>query len=348
MQSAGQTTTEIAANAFYAWAVRSQVFCYYTRSLPLRALSLAILPFHAQPEEGQVRPHPHRDHRSMADPAPVAQTFFVDEDVKAAYESWTRSSPSWTLSTSSLPRISEQRPEGVENEALEQVAFADRILLNKVDLVDDAEKEQVKECLRRINKYADIIETQQSAIDVKAILGIKRFDLARVLDRVRRRVPERRRRAPARRHDFRVGIQFDGALDLPRLNAWLSRLLEKQGVDIFRSKGVLNIEGTEARYVFQGVHMLMGFSSSADSDVRPWSARGAANEQAGVHRPQSGSGAAGEQLQGLRGLLSRRRTRGSRPPPPRVRVFGGGWALRSRAAAAEGGAKTLQAATSPP
>merc|ERR1711972_1082643 len=67
-----------------------------------------------------------------------------------------------------------------------------------------------------------------------------------------------------------VGIEFDGALDMDRLNAWLSRLLEAKGVDIFRSKGVLSVSGSDARYVFQGVHMLMGFSSSEASDVRPW------------------------------------------------------------------------------
>jgi len=203
----------------------------------------------------------------LADPAPVAQTFFVDEDVKAAYE--LDAIVTVVDAKHIMPRISEERPEGVENEALEQMAFADRILLNKVDLVDDAEKEQVKECIRRINKYADIIETRQSAIDVKKILGIKRFDLARVLEFD----DEFLNVDGEHQHDgsiTSVGIQFDGALDMPRLNAWLSRLLEKQGVDIFRSKGVLNIEGTEARYVFQGVHMLMGFSSSADSDVRPW------------------------------------------------------------------------------
>lgn len=205
----------------------------------------------------------------LADPAPVAQTFFVDDDVKAAYE--LDAIVTVVDAMHILPRIDEERPEGVENEALEQVAFADRILLNKVDLVDDSQKEEVKARLRKINKYADIIETQQSKIDVKSILGIKQFDLARVLE-----FDEEFLNVDGEhQHDGTiksVGIQFDDALDMSKLNAWLSRLLEKQGVDIFRSKGVLNIEGSEARYVFQGVHMLMGFSSSSDSDVRPWKA----------------------------------------------------------------------------
>ena len=61
-----------------------------------------------------------------------------------------------------------------------------------------------------------------------------------------------------------VGIEVQGSLDLTRLNSWLTRLLQEKGVDIFRSKGVLNIACSDARYVFQGVHMLMGISSSAD------------------------------------------------------------------------------------
>merc|ERR1719277_834008 len=70
-----------------------------------------------------------------------------------------------------------------------------------------------------------------------------------------------------------IGMEFDEALDIGKVNAWLSRLLENKGIDIFRSKGVLNIAGSEARHVFQGVHMLMGISSSAtDSSIRPWKA----------------------------------------------------------------------------
>ena len=68
-----------------------------------------------------------------------------------------------------------------------------------------------------------------------------------------------------------MGIEFDGALDLNKLNLWLSRLLREKGVDIFRSKGVLHVAGAGSdRYVFQGVHMLMGISSSADGVGRPW------------------------------------------------------------------------------
>merc|ERR1711935_404110 len=67
-----------------------------------------------------------------------------------------------------------------------------------------------------------------------------------------------------------VGIEFAGALDLGKLNTWLTALLREHGVDIFRSKGVLHVAGSGARYIFQGVHMLMGISSSDDGVGRPW------------------------------------------------------------------------------
>lgn len=245
----------------------------------------------------------------LADPAPVAQTFFVDDSVKALYE--LDAIITVVDAAHVVPHLEEVKPEGVENEAVEQVrevevarclstptrvyvcivlthagatatagagvgaglqvAFADKILLNKVDLVSEAQKSEVINKLRGINQFCDIIETTQSAVDLNAILGVKSFDLNRVLQFDE----EFLNTEGEHTHDdaiTSVGINFDGALDLGRLNAWLSQLLQQKGVDIFRSKGVLSIAGSEARYVFQGVHMLMGFSSSDDGVGRPWRA----------------------------------------------------------------------------
>lgn len=203
----------------------------------------------------------------LADPAPVAQTFFVDEDVKALF--YLDAILTVVDAKHILAHLNEVKPEGVENEALEQVAFADRILLNKVDLVADTEREEVKAKLRSINQLVDIVETTQSVVDIDLILGINKFDLSRVMEMD----SEFLNVDGEHQHDSTVtsvGIEFAGALDMNKLNAWLSRLLEKKGVDIFRSKGVLCVAGSDARYVFQGVHMLMGFSSSENSNVRPW------------------------------------------------------------------------------
>jgi G3E family GTPase len=203
----------------------------------------------------------------LADPAPVAQTFFVDEEVKANYE--LDAIITVIDAKHVMPHLEEEKPEGVENESVEQVAFADKILLNKIDLVTEEEKAAVVEKIRGINKFAEIIETEQSQVDIQKILGVKAFDLARVLEVEADFLDTE----GEHEHDdsvTSVGIEFAGALDLTKLNAWLTRLLRDNGVDIFRSKGVLNVAGSDARYVFQGVHMLMGISNSADGVGRPW------------------------------------------------------------------------------
>lgn len=168
-----------------------------------------------------------------------------------------------------MQHLDEEKPEGAENESIEQVAFADRILLNKCDLVERDEIDLVKARLLAINKFTDIVETQQSEIDIDKVLGIKKFDLGRVVDMDDQFLNG----IGDHVHDDRissVGIQFEGAIDMPKLNAWLSRLLATKGADIFRSKGVLHVQGSEDRFAFQGVHMLMGFTSSANGSMAPW------------------------------------------------------------------------------
>jgi len=205
----------------------------------------------------------------LADPAPVAQTFFVDEDVKEKYE--LDAIVTVVDAKHILPHLQEIKPEGVENESVEQVAFADRILLNKVDLVTDTEKAELIRQLKQINQFAEIIETQYSKVDniQSVLLGIKAFDLSKVLQKEEDFLDTN----AEHQHDnsvTSVGITMPGALDLGKLNTWLTVLLRDDGVNLFRSKGVLHIAGSDARYVFQGVHMLMTISSSDDGVGRPW------------------------------------------------------------------------------
>lgn len=204
----------------------------------------------------------------LADPAPVAQTFFVDEDVKEHYE--LDAILTVVDAKHVLPHLLEEKPEGVENETVEQVAFADRILLNKIDLVTDKEKAEVIAELRKINEFCEIFETEHSKVNSLAdILNIGAFDLAQVLQKEE----DFLNIDGEHEHDATVssvGIEFEGKLDLNRLNTWLTVLLRDHGVDIFRSKGILSIEGSDARFVFQGVHMLMSISSSDDGVGRPW------------------------------------------------------------------------------
>jgi G3E family GTPase len=204
----------------------------------------------------------------LADPAPVAQTFFVDEGIKEHYE--LDAIVTVVDAKHVLPHLLEEKPEGVENETVEQVAFADKILLNKIDLVSTEEKELVVKELRKVNEFCEIFETEHSKVNsLSEILNVKAFDLNRVLQQEEDFLDTE----GEHEHDntvTSVGIEFGGALDLNKLNTWLTVLLRDNGVNIFRSKGILNIDGSDARFVFQGVHMLMSISSSDDGVGRPW------------------------------------------------------------------------------
>ncbi|OFI36502.1 cobalamin biosynthesis protein CobW [Arthrobacter sp. SW1] len=197
----------------------------------------------------------------LADPAPVAQTFFVDPDVRAKL----RLDAIITMVDARhvLDHLNEEKPDGVENEAVEQVAFADRLILNKTDLVTADGLAAVTERLRGINALAEILPADHAKVDLAAILDVGAFDLDRVLEADPAFLTEL-----DHQHDLSVtsvGIELPGEVDGDRLDAWLSVLLREKGTDIFRSKGILNLAGSSRRYVFQGVHMLFD-----GSDGRPW------------------------------------------------------------------------------
>lgn len=204
----------------------------------------------------------------LADPAPVAQTFFVDEDLK---EKLFLDAILTVADAKHLgSHLDEEKPDGVENESVEQIAFADRILLNKIDLVDDAEKDALIVKIRKINAKAKIIESQQSKVPLDDILGIRAFDLDAVVEMDAEFLDV----DGEHQHDetvSSVGIEMkDVALDIEKLNTWLRKLLGSRGEDIFRCKGILNVAGSDDRYVFQGVHMMMEMSSSAEGGFDGW------------------------------------------------------------------------------
>lgn len=190
----------------------------------------------------------------LADPAPVAQTFFVDDEIAAQL----RLDAIVTVVDAKhlLPHLDEEKPDGIENESVEQLAFADRIVVNKTDLVDDHELDHVESRIREINTFAPIVRTQHGKVDLDAILEVGAFSLDRVL------VDDPEFLDPDAEHQHdetvtSVGIEMAGECDLDRLTLWLSALLQTRGVDIFRSKGILAISGSDEQYVFQGVHMLL-------------------------------------------------------------------------------------------
>lgn len=188
----------------------------------------------------------------LADPAPVAQTFFVDDEIRAQLrlDAIVTVVDAKHLSL----HLFEEKEEGVENEALEQIAFADRILVNKTDLVSEEEVVVVESHLRSINASASLVRTHMSKVDLDWILNVGAFNLERVLE-----VEPTFLEDSEHQHDqsiTSVGIEEEGLVDVAKVNDWLGWLLGEKGTDIFRMKGILNVAGSEQRFVFQGVHML--------------------------------------------------------------------------------------------
>ena len=190
----------------------------------------------------------------MADPAPVAQTFFVDDEVKA----FARLDGIVTLVDAQHieQHLDEEKPEGVENESVEQVAFADRMILNKIDVVPKEEDlMRIEKRLRSINKFAPIMRTERSKVSVESVLNLKAFDLKRTLEMD----PGFLDTDAEHEHDQTVtsiGIDVDAEVDLSALQEWLGSILKDKGADMYRMKGVLAVAGVSKRFVYQAVHML--------------------------------------------------------------------------------------------
>ena len=206
----------------------------------------------------------------LADPGPVAQTFFVDPKLRAA----TRLDSITTLVDARhvLASLSDSR------EAVEQIAFADQIVLNKTDLAEEAELQTVEAALRFINALAPIHRALRSGVALPQLLERGGFDLARITT-----LEPDFLRAPAHdepghvhdehcEHDHHhdnsvrsVSIVLQQPLDAARVQAWLTDLLARQGANILRAKGIVDIAGDSRRMVFQSVHMLL------EGDwQRPW------------------------------------------------------------------------------
>ena len=184
----------------------------------------------------------------LADPAPVAQTFFVDQDVA------DRTKLDAIVTVADAVHLSDQL--GEHHEAEEQIAFADIVLLNKTDLVKPEGLGRIEDRIRKINPYAKIIRTEHCGADLEQVIGLDAFSLDRVLEVE----PDFLTSDHDHEHDDDVksiSLTSDVPLDLEKFQTWFGQLLQSRGQDILRSKGILDFKGEEDRYVFQGVHMLM-------------------------------------------------------------------------------------------
>ncbi len=181
----------------------------------------------------------------LADPAPVIQTFFVDEDMRDK------------LLLDAVVTVVDAKhiwQHWDAEEVQEQIAFADVVLLNKTDLVTPEELTELETRIRKMNVMAKIHRTQNAEIEMSALLGVKAFDLNRALEIEPDFLGEHEHE-----HDetvTSVAIVESGAIDGDKFSDWIGELLRTQGTNIFRTKGILNIAGEDKRFVFQGVHML--------------------------------------------------------------------------------------------
>jgi G3E family GTPase len=221
----------------------------------------------------------------LADPAPVAQTFFMDEQVGAK----TKLDAVVTVADAKwLKERLKDAPE-VKN----QIAFADVILINKTDLVSPAELNEIEARIRAINPYARLHRTERAKIDIAEVLGRNAFDLDRILDIEPAFLEVEEEHAHTHEHGHEhdhshgghdhvvhhglkhyhdedmqsVALRTDKPLNPDKFFPWVQDLVATDGPSILRCKGILSFKDDPERFVFQGVHMIL------DGDhQRPWKA----------------------------------------------------------------------------
>ncbi|XP_047341356.1 P-loop guanosine triphosphatase YjiA-like [Impatiens glandulifera] len=207
----------------------------------------------------------------LAKPGPVIETFCSDEMLS----SHVKLDGVVTLvdSKHAMQRLNEVKPRFVVNEAVEQVAYADRIILNKTDLVTESEIEKLTKQIKHINSMAQIKQAKYGVVDMDFVLGIGGYDLERIDKEVQSdsslcndhhheigHVHHRGHHHHGHTHDSSVSsvsIVSEGDLDLDEVDDWIERLIEVKGEDLYRLKGVLSIKDSDARYVLQGVQSIL-------------------------------------------------------------------------------------------
>ncbi|KAL4313295.1 hypothetical protein GQ457_01G039830 [Hibiscus cannabinus] len=234
----------------------------------------------------------------LANPAPIIQTFYAEDQV---FNDVKLDGVVTLVDAKHVGfHLDEVKPKGVVNEAVEQIAYADRIIVNKTDLVGEPEIASLVKRIRNINGMAHLKRTEFGKVDLEYVLGIGGFDLERIESSVN---DEGAKEDHAHHHDHdhdhdhdhhhhhhhehdhkhdhhhhesdhthdpgvsSVSIVCEGSLDLEKANMWLGTLLLDRSEDIYRMKGLLSVEGMDERFVFQGVHDI--FQGSPD---RLWGA----------------------------------------------------------------------------
>ena len=219
----------------------------------------------------------------LADPAPVAQTFFVDENVGR------RTRLDAVVTVADAKWLNDRLKDAPE--AKNQIAFADVILINKTDLVSPEQLAEVEARIRAINPYAKVHKTERAKIALNEVLGRNAFDLDRILDIEPEFLESDGHDHDHHHHDHdhhddhehhhahhsgglkhyhdedmqSVSLKTDKPLNPDTFFPWVQNLVQTEGPNILRCKGILSFKDDDQRFVFQGVHMIL------DGDhQRPW------------------------------------------------------------------------------
>jgi len=197
----------------------------------------------------------------LASSGPIAQAFLIEDEISKSLFL------DGIVTLVDAKHISKNLNE--QEVVWEQVAFANVILLNKADLVTKPEMEKLEKQIRQINPTAKVCKTTNAVIDLDKILNIGGFDLNNTLETTT---------FDTHQHETgetisSVSLSFPGHVDPDRLNLWLQMLLIQEGMNVFRAKGILNVEGSSERYLFQSVYMM--FEGRFD---KPWGSNSPLNK----------------------------------------------------------------------
>ena len=191
----------------------------------------------------------------LADPAPVASTFFVADDVKAGIR--------LDAFVTVVDAVNLEANLAQSNEAVEQVAFSDVILINKIDLVSPDQVRSIEARIRKLNPLATIHHTANAEIDIAKVIDVGAFDLVQKLE-----VDPEFLGDHEHEHDAAVGsfvLEEARPIDINRFVLWMNDVAQTRGDDLYRTKGIFNAQGFRERLVFQSVRMLTTMRPD-----RPW------------------------------------------------------------------------------
>jgi len=215
----------------------------------------------------------------LADPYPVAQSFFINDPIAEEVE---LDAIVTMVDAKHIARhLEDLQLDGVDNQAVDQIVCADRIVINKVDLVSDDEVETLRGKIRGLNATAELVTSTHAQIDLTKILGIGAFESTQKLMEIGAEPehhdhPAHHPDEPDHEHDpsvSSVGIAVDGAVDLMAFHRWISELRSSQADNLYRMKGVLAVANEDQRYVLQGVHSLVEFRASTAWGMEPRSSK---------------------------------------------------------------------------